>query len=110
MNITTERLLLRTIELKDSESVFKYRSDAEANKFQSWIPENLKDVEDFIQNKVCASFSVPDTWYQLVIIIKESGELIGDIGIHFLGSESDQIEIGITIDKIIRERDLHQKP
>ncbi len=49
MHLETERLLIRDLTLDDKQAVFNYRSDAEANKFQSWIPETLEDVEQFIE-------------------------------------------------------------
>ena len=42
------------------------------------------------------SFDVNGTWFQLVICIKNSGIMIGDIGIHFL-NDGFQVEIGYTV-------------
>ncbi|MDN3691808.1 hypothetical protein QWZ06_05860 [Chryseobacterium tructae] len=36
MQLNTERLVLRDITIEDKQAIFDYRSDAEANKFQSW--------------------------------------------------------------------------
>jgi RimJ/RimL family protein N-acetyltransferase len=99
MEIKTERLLLRCVKLDDADSIFKYRSDSIINKYQGWIPKTVNDVNDFIKNKVTSIIDLTDTWYQLAIIIKENGELIGDIGIHFLDTEKKQVEIGCTLDK-----------
>lgn len=98
MQLFTERLLLRDITIDDKQAIFDYRSDAEANKFQSWIPETLEDVENFIQrnNK---EFNQPESWYQVLITDKETKCIIGDIGIHFFGSENLQVELGITLNK-----------
>ena len=96
MIITTERLALRPIQAADKEQIFAYRSDAETNQFQGWIPVSIEDVERFIDKQPLA-FNTPDTWYQLVITEKAAGHIIGDIGIHFIGSE--QFEFGITIHK-----------
>ncbi|BEV03147.1 GNAT family protein [Chryseobacterium gambrini] len=98
MNLETERLLIRDITSDDKQAIFNYRSDAEANKFQSWIPETLEDVEQFIQrnNK---EFNQPESWYQVLITEKDSKAVIGDIGIHFFGAENLQVELGITLNK-----------
>ncbi|WP_415327298.1 GNAT family N-acetyltransferase [Chryseobacterium sp. MMS23-Vi53] len=98
MQLFTERLLLRDITIDDKQAIFDYRSDAEANKFQSWIPETLEDVESFIQrnNK---EFNQPESWYQILITDKETKAVIGDIGIHFFGNENLQVELGITLNK-----------
>lgn len=98
MHLETERLLLRDITVDDKKAVFDYRSDADANKFQSWIPVNLQDVENFIQRNI-KEFNQPESWYQVLITDKHANTVIGDIGIHFFGNENLQVELGITLDK-----------
>ncbi len=95
--IHSTRLILRPIKAEDAEFIFGYRSNAIVNQFQGWIPDTIADVQDFIRNKVSEEIDQPDTWFQLVIIKKDNGELIGDIGIHFLESGSFQVEIGCTL-------------
>ena len=95
----TKRLTLRSIKPEDAPAVFKYRSNAIANQYQGWIPKTVDDVDDFIVNKTSPELDVHDTWHQLVIILKEKNELIGDIGLHFLDEESKQLEIGCTLNK-----------
>lgn len=97
--ITTNRLTLRPIEKKDAESIFQYRSDIIVNKYQGWIPKSIDEVDDFIANKVSRTIDVTDTWFQFVIIISNENKLIGDIGIHFIGTNNMQVEIGCTIRK-----------
>ncbi|PWW29242.1 GNAT family N-acetyltransferase [Chryseobacterium sp. AG844] len=92
----TERLVLRDITIEDQQDIFDYRSDAEANRFQSWIPETLEEVENFIL-KNTKEFNQPESWYQLLITDKETKTVIGDIGVHFTGDENAQVELGITL-------------
>lgn len=99
VEIKTERLLLRSIKLNDAEAIFKYRSDEVSNQFQGWIPSTIEDVNDFIKNRIAKAINIADSWYQLAIIKKDSGELIGDVGIHFIGSDNNQAELGCTLDK-----------
>ena len=42
--ITTKRTYLRAIQLKDCNDVFAYRSNAEVNQYQSWIPKWGKGI------------------------------------------------------------------
>lgn len=97
--IQSERLLLRPITLDDAETVYRYRSDSITNKYQGWIPKTFEDVHDFVENRVSSIIDVADTWFQFVIIEKENGKLLGDLGIHFLNSDNMQAEIGCTLDK-----------
>ena len=101
MNFITERLKLRPISIDGKEAVFRYRLDGETNKYQGWIPKNIKDVEEFIK-KTATEYNQPETWFQLVIIEKKTDNIIGDIGIHFLNIDDKQVEIGYTLD-----RDFH---
>ena len=98
MNIKTDRLFIRPIKLDDKELIFEYRSDSITNKYQGWIPESIDDVIEFI-GKVAKKVNLPNTWFQLVILEKETNTLIGDIGIHFLDMENMQTEIGCTLNK-----------
>jgi len=94
----TERLLLRPIAPTDNKQVFRYRSEVEANKYQGFVPTELKDVDDFIA-KTPLEFNQPESWFQLVIIEKTTDEIIGDIGVHFIGDNNLQCELGCTLCK-----------
>jgi len=95
--IETNRLHLRPINHSDAVDIFDYRSLPEVYKYQSWIPTSKADVEEFIEQKVEKVPNIPDTWYQLAIISKEHEQLVGDIGIHFLDSKDQKVEIGYTL-------------
>lgn len=98
MKLETERIIIRPITLADKSEIFEYRSDAETNKYQGWIPKTIDDVEIFI-GKVSKQIDEPDTWYQLVIIEKKSKKIVGDLGIHFFDNANKQVEIGCTLNK-----------
>lgn len=98
MKLVTERLILRPIKLEDKHVILDYRSDEEANKYQGWIPKTLEDVEEFIA-KLSPKPNLPGSWFQLAILEKESGRIIGDLGIHFLEEEIQQVELGYTLNK-----------
>lgn len=98
MKLETERLILRPITLNDRYEVFEYRCDKETNKYQGWIPEIIDDVETFIE-KTSKQINEPDTWFQFVIIEKQTQNIIGDLGIHFFDNENKQVEIGCTLNK-----------
>lgn len=101
MIIETKRLIIRPITLEDKNKIFEYRSDSETNKYQSWIPKTIDDVETFI-GKISKLFNEPGTWFQFVIIEKESKKITGDLGIHFIDSE--QVEIGCTLNKVFQNK------
>lgn len=97
LRIETGRLVLRGIRPADAAALFRYRSDPDVNRYQGWKPEAMQDAEDFISNRTVRTPNQPDTWYQFGIVIKGIDELIGDIGIHFLGPDNRQAEIGYSL-------------
>lgn len=98
MILETDRLILRPLRTEDTISLFEYRSDKETNKYQGWIPESAEEVTDFIA-KTPPYFNAPETWFQLAVTDKEKELFIGDIGVHFFGSENKQVELGCTLNK-----------
>lgn len=98
MKLETTRLIIRPIRIEDKLEIFEYRSDRETNKYQGWIPTTLLDVEIFIR-RISKQVDEPETWFQFVIMEKETQKLIGDIGIHFFDRENKQAEIGCTLNK-----------
>ena len=96
--IISDRLMLRMLQMEDADDLFRYRSNAAVNKYQGWIPKTLSDVHDFIAYKVSPEMNQPGTWAQWAIIEKETHQLIGDIGIHFLPLDLYQVELGCTLD------------
>ena len=98
MLLHTSRLLLRPLSPDDAGAIYAYRSDAQMNKYQGWIPESLDEVQTFISRNT-AEFNSPDSWYQLVIVLQSSSEVIGDVGVHFLSEGSRQVELGCTLNR-----------
>lgn len=96
--LETNRLLLRPVKNTDVKALYGYRSDKILNQYQGWIPEKMSDATEFISRQA-PNWNLPDTWFQLSIIEQSSGEMIGDIGIHFIDQEDKQVELGCTLAK-----------
>ena len=93
--IVTDRLLIRKLEINDRDDFFRYRSLPEVYEYQSFMPKNIIEVDNFIYNNQ-SNPNTPNTWFQLAIVNKNGDVLIGDIGIHFL-EDNAQVEIGYTL-------------
>jgi RimJ/RimL family protein N-acetyltransferase len=102
--IATERLVLRPLRADDAEAMLVYRSDPEVARYQGWEPETLSDVSEFIAALVDVEPNTPGTWLQLAICLGSSGELIGDIGLHFPEGRDHEAEFGITLNPIHQGR------
>lgn len=103
MDLYTNRLHIRPVTIEDNKQIFQYRSDPETYRYLSRIPETVEDISDLI-HRTSHEINIPGTWFQLVIMERNSDTMIGDIGIHFLESDSQnmQVEIGYTLDKNYR--------
>lgn len=95
--ITTLRLRLSRLAADDAPALFEYRSDPEVCRYQSFEPGSLADAEAFIAGLQPNEFDTAGTWFQFAIRHRESGQVIGDIGAHFMTDDPRQVEIGFTM-------------
>ncbi len=95
--ILTQRLRLSQLLDGDALAFCGYRSDPEVCRYQSFEPGSLDDAKKFISGLRSVPFETPGSWFQFGIRMRESGLLIGDIGVHFMADDSRQVEIGFTV-------------
>lgn len=91
----TERLIIRNLVPDDYESAFEWCGDPDVNKYMIYpLYTKAEDVRTWIEGK---DIDDPDD-YDLGIVLKETGELIGCGGITY-GDERDVWVIGYNIKK-----------
>jgi RimJ/RimL family protein N-acetyltransferase len=95
--LRTERLLIRNLEPGDAEAFFAYKRLPEATQYQYWRPQSLEEIEAFIARMQGVEPDAPGEWLQLAVCLKDSGAMVGDVGLHFLPDDRRQAEIGYTI-------------
>jgi RimJ/RimL family protein N-acetyltransferase len=95
--ILTQRLLLDPLRPEDAASLFAYRGDPEVARYQGWKPADLGAASAFITQQSERAFGEPDGWNQLAIRDRQTGELVGDFGIHFPPTKDDPIEFGLSL-------------
>ncbi|HLI19130.1 MAG TPA: GNAT family N-acetyltransferase [Rhodanobacteraceae bacterium] len=95
MEIVTARLRLDALRDEDAEALFAYRSDPAVSRFQGWKPASIEDAAGFIAAQRGIAVDTPDTWWQRAIRLRDSGELIGDLGLHFIDGRA--VEFGISL-------------
>jgi RimJ/RimL family protein N-acetyltransferase len=103
-DIVTERLVLRDLRDGDAQTMFAYRSDPEIIRYQGWEPESFGDVRAFIASLALDEPYAPGSWRQLAITLRDTGEQIGDCGIHIPGDKPEQAEFGITLATAFQRR------
>lgn len=102
-DITTDRLVLTPLTDADADALFSYRSLPEVGRYQSWEPARVEDAAAFIESVRAVGFDSPGTWSQLGVRLRETGELVGDLGVHFL-EDGTQVEVGFTITPAVQGR------
>ncbi|WP_027632086.1 GNAT family N-acetyltransferase [Clostridium hydrogeniformans] len=78
----TNRLVLREFIKEDLEDVHKYSSDTEVVKFLTWGPNTEEQTEKFLHNVISCKEEEQRKDYDIAVILKEEGALIGACKIH----------------------------
>ena len=98
MLIRTNRLVLRNFSLADVNAFVAYRNDPEVGKYQGWeIPYPREKGEMFIREVMDLGTPVQGEWIQVAIALKDTNDLIGDIGCKLKGEDARQAVIGYRI-------------
>jgi RimJ/RimL family protein N-acetyltransferase len=93
--LTTERLLLRPFTPDDFEPLLAIESRPDIARWLYWEARGPDQVRTSLQNKVGAvALAEDDDWISLAVVLKESGELIGDCMLRLASREHRQGEIG----------------
>lgn len=90
MELQTKRLLLRAWKESDAEALYKYARNPNVGPIAGWPPhtsvENSREI-------IKAVLSAPETY---AVVLKETGEAVGSIGIMTARSEIHTVKISDT--------------
>jgi len=95
VEIVTARLRLDALRDEDAGALFAYRGDPAVSRYQGWKPASVADAAKFIEEQQGRAPDTPGTWWQRAIRLRDSGELIGDLGLHFM--DDGAVELGISL-------------
>lgn len=93
--VFAKRCKLRHFIEADLRKFAAYRALPEIAQYQSWDTYHYEDALDLYRDLQSKAFALVGEWYQLAIVSLDSGDLIGDVAIHFM--EAQRMEIGFTI-------------
>lgn len=95
MELLTPRLRVDVLRNDDAEALFAYRADPAVARFQGWCPVDVAAARAFI----AAHPTKPEAsgWFQRAIRLRDTGQLIGDLGVSLPEEPEGSVEFGISI-------------
>lgn len=98
--LETERLNLRKFRDDDLETLLAYRNDPDVYIYQGWkVPFTREAAVEFIAEMSKREVGTQDTSFQIVLALKTTDELIGDLGYFPNKHDPRQIRVGYTLAK-----------
>ena len=94
--ISTDRLILRRMTMKDAQDIFEYSRDPEVARHVLWTAQkHISEAKEYVRYMTkCYRDDLPSSWG---IIDKESGRLVGTIGYMAFSEENASVEIGYSL-------------
>ena len=97
LEIVTERLVLRPLQLDDAAAFAGYRSDPDVARYQSWdTTYSPADAERLVTAQHGVAFGSPGAWVQLAAADRVSGALCGDCAVRVATEQPLTAEVGVT--------------
>ncbi len=97
MRLTTERLILREFTKGDWPDVLAYQSESRYLRYYHWTERTPEDVQDFVRGFVAQQHEQPRTKFQLAVVLKSDGRLIGNCGIRMKAPGAHEADIGYEL-------------
>ena len=95
--IQTERLVLRDFEPEDWHRVHTYARDPEVIRYMDWGPNSEAETQAFIARARATSDQDPRKEYDLAIIFRPTGALIGGVTLKVAAADPHSAELGYTL-------------
>ena len=98
VTLETERLILRKATQEDCEPMFNnWANDPCVTKYLTWEPyENAEQLRSTYIQYLLDNGDDP-AFYNWMIVLKESGELVGGIGVNRIREDIDEVEVGYCL-------------
>ncbi len=80
--VNTSRLILRDFVAADRASVHRYAVDPEVTQYTDWEPNSEEATKAFLAQAFAAQRRRPRKQFDLAVVLKQDGPLIGACGLH----------------------------
>ena len=97
-SLETRDLVLRRPRMKDAADIYAYASDDEVARYVLWEPHHsLAETRSCLRGLIrCARAGYPSSW---VIVLRETGRVIGTIGFVWYSAENCSAEVGYSLSR-----------
>jgi RimJ/RimL family protein N-acetyltransferase len=96
---TTGRLDLREFTAADFEDVQRYAADPEVTRFMSWGPNDETETRAFLERAVADAAVQPRADYNIALVRRSDGRVIGAGGLHVRRAPNREFETGYCISR-----------
>lgn len=89
MQVETQRLIIRDLNMEDWIDVHKYASNHEVTEYMMWGPNSEDETKAYIEQQITKQLSVDRTDYEFGVICKETNIFIGGCGMYTKGHNAE---------------------
>jgi len=97
MELHTSRLILREFVTADWPAVLAYQRDPRYLQYYEWTERMPEDAQRFVQMFLDQQQEQPRRKFQLAVVLKASGQLIGNCGIRTAAFDARETDIGYEL-------------
>lgn len=109
--ILTNRLRIQPLGIADVGNFVRYRRNPLIARFQGWeTTYSEDDALRLIETQVGVTIPAQGDWVQLGIHLRDTEELLGDLGLHSATDDEPIFEIGFTTPPSSKGRGTQRKP
>ena len=97
MRLETPRLILREYTEDDVPAVLAYQGDPRYLRYYPWQERTFDDVQRFVRRFIDWQAESPRRRFQLAVLLRESGALIGSCGVRRKPNDDTEADIGFEL-------------
>jgi RimJ/RimL family protein N-acetyltransferase len=97
VRLATPRLVLRELALEDAPAVHAWAADPEVARYMPWGPNTPEQTEAFLRDAVPTRWETPRRTFELGIVLRASGRLVGACGLRIRSLDDRVADLGYTL-------------
>lgn len=94
--LETDRLVMRKLETADTKDMYAYASREQTSRYLLWYPHNSEYATRGLLERLKRDYR-DGTYYELALVYKENGKMIGTCGITSFDDVNLSVEIGYVL-------------